>query len=351
VIARASTDLSLSFVWDDELASLPDLTWDVESVLPHGGLGVIYGAPASAKTFTTLSLMLAIAAGKPWFGRPVRQGPVVYVYAEGVHGLHERMRALKTEHGIAGRGGMAFLPQPLQLLDFHRSVTPFSDAIAGRLGAPPAVVVIDTLSRNMSGGNENGQDDMSRAVFACDHLRARFGCTAVILHHTVKGADTIRGNSVLEGAVDTAIFVKRSGDNVTLSCTKQRSAAEFEPIRLQFVEAHGSRVLRSAATAELQPKMTLLQRGVLQCLPGPNAPSGCSTSAWRDAAIAQLGAAERSFYEAKKWLTARGYVDSGDDGKTHRLAAKAVELLQLQNNCKPAAIAVGSTTAARGGAL
>src|SRR5205085_7024209 len=93
------------------------------------------------------------------------------------------------------------------------------------LGMPVELIIIDTLSRVLAGGNENAPDDMGSFVRNVDRLRADTGAAVLVVHHT--GKDTsrgARGHSLLHAATDTEI--ETSKDDVsgvyTAKVTKQR---------------------------------------------------------------------------------------------------------------------------------
>jgi AAA domain len=105
----------------------------------------------------------------------------------------------------------------------------------------PALVVIDTVSRVLAGGNENAPDDMGALVRALDRLRDTLGCHVLAVHHLGKDINRGgRGHSLLHCAIDTEITVTRD-DAVsisTASITKQRDGISGQQIafRLQPVE-------------------------------------------------------------------------------------------------------------------
>lgn len=81
-------------------------------------------------------------------------------------------------------------------------------AISGEIGLPLALVIFDTLSRSIPGGDENKSEDMTRVIEAADAIRDELGAATAIVHHT--GKDTqrgARGHSSLFGAADTVISV------------------------------------------------------------------------------------------------------------------------------------------------
>ena len=49
----------------------------------QGALSVLYGSSNTGKTFVALSIAGHVATGLPWCGNDVRQGPVLYIAAEG----------------------------------------------------------------------------------------------------------------------------------------------------------------------------------------------------------------------------------------------------------------------------
>jgi hypothetical protein len=73
-----------------EIMAMPDPMFLIEGLIEERGLAVLYSLPKLGKTFIVLDWCLCVATGRPWLGRPVIKGPVVYVCAEGVGGLPKR---------------------------------------------------------------------------------------------------------------------------------------------------------------------------------------------------------------------------------------------------------------------
>ncbi len=95
--------------------------------------------------------------------------------------------------------------------------------------------MIDTLARNFGGGNENATQDMNLFITNLDRLKAEFGCTVLVVHHT--GKDTAkkeRGNTALRGASDTMILLDETDNSdgiaggAAVFCEKQKDAPEFD---------------------------------------------------------------------------------------------------------------------------
>ena len=113
--------------------------------------------------------------------------------------------------------------------------------VARQLGVPVRMVVVDTLSRAMSGGNENAPDDMGALV--TNGMRASNrprGAAVIWVHHSGKcdQAKGARGHSLLRAATDTEIEITAEGPQRMARVTKQREmecAGEFS-FTLKVVE-------------------------------------------------------------------------------------------------------------------
>lgn len=220
----------------DQIEGLQPPAYLVHKLLPEGAFALILGPFASLKSFLSLDLALSIAYGRPWQGREVRQGPVLYIAGEGAGGLGRRIRAWRAVNGVEDQSApFRLLPLAVSVMQpqqVARTVATMA-AIAEAEGAPLALVVIDTLARSMIGGDENTALDMGRAVAGIDELR-QVGCCTLTVHHLGKDKDRgARGSSALPGAADTMIEVERQEMRLTVTVTKQKEDEEGEPINLE----------------------------------------------------------------------------------------------------------------------
>jgi hypothetical protein len=219
--AAPSVPLLLTF---SQLLTQPDLPWLIEGVLPAEGVGVLCGNRGAYKSMLALDWLATVASGAPdWFGHAVaKRGPAVYVYAEGRAGLGQRARAVQLARRLPDDLPLRVRPTAVSLMD-ARAV----DGLIEDIGADaPALVVLDTLARNMPGGDENKQVDMNAVVASCDKIKERFGCFVLLVHH-LNRSGTLRGSTVLDGAVETVFDLERTGKcAATLTCTKQKDNEE-----------------------------------------------------------------------------------------------------------------------------
>jgi hypothetical protein len=192
----------------------------IKGVLDQGAMTILYGESNAGKTFVAMDMAYHIAAGVDWAGKRTAKLPVLYVAAEGGQGARKRAAALASKHGTCE--GFYFLMHPINLLRADADLKPLIDTArdaAAEIGQGFGLVVIDTLSRAMAGGDENSSTDMGAMVKHLDVLRKALEAHVMAVHHSGKDrARGARGHSLLRAAPDTEIEV---ADRV-ISVTKQR---------------------------------------------------------------------------------------------------------------------------------
>tara|TARA_R110002096_G_scaffold324312_2_gene518326 strand:- start:441 stop:1586 length:1146 start_codon:yes stop_codon:yes gene_type:complete len=199
----------------------------VEGMLIEDTLSLWFGDSNVGKTFVVFDLACHVALGRDWFGCDVEAGGVVYIAAEGAGSLRKRRKAWQTRYQETDVN-LAVIPSAIDFRsagsdDVDRVIAACQKA-AHRMGTPIKLVIVDTLSRAISGGNENAPEDMTAFVQAVDRVRAEVGTHVASIHHsgkdTTKGA---RGHSSLRAAVDSEFEVVKLSDDVGIIKTaKQR---------------------------------------------------------------------------------------------------------------------------------
>lgn len=224
---RVRPTLREGLIRGEDILTLPPPRSLVGELLALDSLAAIYGPPGACKTFLALDIALSVAARRPWQGRIVVDGPVLYVAAESASGIAQRARAWHARHGDLG--AISWLTRPVALLDPH-ALGELLDII---IETVPALVIVDTLARCLVGADENSARDMGAAVDALDQLRAVAGACILAVHHGGKDRSRgMRGSSAILGAVDTAIECQRTQSGVLAIVTKQKNATDGQ--RLHF---------------------------------------------------------------------------------------------------------------------
>lgn len=213
--------------WFRDVTPMLDAQDFVQGLLVSGSIITVYGAWGSGKTFWVTTLALHVAAGFPFAGRRVDQGGVVYCLMESGVGFQNRVALWRDEHGL-GDYDLPFVAvtEHLNMLDPEANLDLFISACkaaAARMRVPLRLIVIDTLARALSGGNESAPEHMGALVMNADRLRRETGAAVLFVHHSGKDqARGARGHSSLSAAVDTEIEISASDGEHCATVLKQR---------------------------------------------------------------------------------------------------------------------------------
>ena len=217
--------------WVSEAKPVLDASYMVKGWLGQKQMSVVYGPSNVGKSFFCLDLAYCIAASIPWQTYKVKGGTVLYLAAEGGNAYRNRVYALQAEYG-AENVPLAVRASPVNLLNPQADMPELGalckeiEQTHGKL----ALIVIDTLSRAMAGGNENGPEDMTAFIANVDALRDYTGAHTMVVHHTGKdAAQGARGHSSLRAATDTEIELEVDGTIRTATATKQRDLDPAKP--------------------------------------------------------------------------------------------------------------------------
>jgi hypothetical protein len=281
--------------------------WLVQDVLYGGTLAMLYAPPESFKSFVAVALACCVAAGRPFGPHGVRQGPAVYVCAEGGFLIRRRVEAWCEVNGVRLEElPLWFMNRPLALTQ-DSTVDDFLAAVRDQLGgAPPALVTVDTLAECAAGANENSVEEMQPVLNRARRISVETGATTQLIHHTNAGAERERGSTALRGSCDTIWRAERDDQLVRVICDKQRDAPRHADIQLWAREEAGSLAL-GGATEGVAPRITGQQREMLEVLLRCHGHEALSTTEWE----LQVGGSKRTFYRNKSALLARGYVTRG----------------------------------------
>jgi hypothetical protein len=232
----------LSIVDLEELRSEPRAPWLVKDLIRQQSSVLVHGKTGTYKTFLVLDLFASVVLGRAWLGHEVRrQGPVLYVAAEGAETMAERLDAWCAYTGLSiPPGQFQVMTTPPALHDPAQALK----LLAWIETHQPVAVAIDTLSKSMGPGtDENSNSDLSVVLGVADKIKA-MGVTVVLIHHPGhEHQKRPRGGSALEIGVDTSILVEWTRELFgKLTCAKQKRSKHFDPIgfRLEEQEVPGT---------------------------------------------------------------------------------------------------------------
>ena len=290
---------------DIEIENLPPPEWLIADLVPCGALVVLYGEPGIGKTFLALDWAMSIAAGRPWLGRTVRQGHVLYLAYEGSAGFGPRVRAWKVNGSVVGQTfPIHFLTDAPPIT--HKELPRLAYTIAA-VPHIPLLIVVDTFARALD-GDENSAKDVGDFIKIMDGLRQQ-AITVLLIHHSGKNPEAgERGSTALRGAADTIMSLSRSPYfPLMLECRKQKDAQQFAAIGLELTAVGLGNGQQSCVVSERVITLSLdglapVERRALETLRDAAA-EGLTSTAWREATEIPEG----TFQRVRRRLEASGF--------------------------------------------
>ncbi|MCX6875950.1 MAG: AAA family ATPase [Verrucomicrobia bacterium] len=192
-----------------EIAGLSDPPI-IEGLLREREVATVVGAAKTAKTWFSLALALAVAAGEPFLGMATHRRKVLYLDYELKQGTFRKRMSLLSPDRPDGFFYQCLRGEPR---------LPRVDEIAALVEAEGyGLVVVDSLYRTGWLSEENSNDRTGRELTQLQTFTARTACTLVCTDHTAKGGgtdrsavDAARGASAKGGFYD-ALLVLRPTD-------------------------------------------------------------------------------------------------------------------------------------------
>jgi len=208
----------------DALANKPESQWLIKHHFESKSLGMIFGAPASAKSFIAMDIAFCVSAGIDWNGNSTTQGDVIYLAGEGHNGMSKRFKVLELKYGC--------LATNLYLSEIPACLTDRENAEAvyksiKKITSKPTLIIIDTLHRNFGSGDENSAKDFGEFLYIITRLINATTASVLLIHHSGHGdSNRGRGSSSIKAALDVEYRVTKSNDIVKMECSKSK---DFPP--------------------------------------------------------------------------------------------------------------------------
>lgn len=210
------------------LASPTYPKWLLRDILEENVMALMAGPRGTYKSFIAMHWsMLVACAGFP----------VLIVSAEGA-GIDRRIRAWLQKHNPnidPATLKIQILEQRVNFADLS-AIEPLIEAIEA-IGFRPALTVIDTVSKNSGGLDENSNSEVKAFIGNIDNqIRRAYSSTVLLLHHTGHNEQgRARGASAFEADTDAAYIIKREPTTriVTVSRERFKDSADLAPLTYQ----------------------------------------------------------------------------------------------------------------------
>ena len=235
----------------------------IEKVLERGQLSMLFADSYVGKSFLTLDWAARITMGRDWIGRDVQSGRVLYLAMEGHATLRTRLEAWEAfNFATVDRDRLVAYPNVVNLLD-PNSLASLADYQAQEQFD---LIVVDTLSRSISGADENSTELMGAYIAALSRLREAHEPSHVLtVHHAKKGeVEVYRGSTTLGAGMDAVFAMRRANLNDPndegrrLLFQKTKSYDPPPTVSLAFRQVPPSAVLVRDISAGVDPVTRLL---------------------------------------------------------------------------------------------
>lgn len=215
--------LDVRLMGDFVFAGPPPYT--VRGLLTSGSVAMLTGNSDAGKSPLMLDIAVAVARGTPWNGMRTRQGPVLHLSTEGKATLEARILAQRIEHGIVPSDPLLFGSVTLNLVEGPdtRAIIETAKQAEARFGTPVSLIVIDTMSHVLGGGDESDPSTVRALTSNLQRIASKTGAAVVIVHHPPKDESTLyRGHSSLINDIGALIHVEHDETNGQRTVTTPR---------------------------------------------------------------------------------------------------------------------------------
>lgn len=220
-----------------------DRTYQIDPLLPVGGVGLIHGKGGHGKTQWAFALMNDVSSGRPFLNRyPTREGGVLYLQFDMPETLfQERLRKALPAFNTPERIHIISHPKPINITEGPQ-IRAFREIVET---LQPALVIVDTL-RKIHPYDEN-DNSVPSVVYAAWREVVGDQASVLIIHHDRKAPppsrdsdasdedaeESFRGARAWIDDCDLGVRLKKRGNVVTMSYSKLRCAPQ-EPMVLRL---------------------------------------------------------------------------------------------------------------------
>jgi len=210
---------------------------------------LIAAEPKAGKTAIALTIAAAVASGTG-FGDAIQIAeprPVLYFTLEGARAVELRLEAMRVDCENDNKpepelDKLFVIDRPHNFLEADKqtancaNIALHSAKCQQEWGVDLGLIVIDTLTKAMAGGDQNSVEDTSQMFEMIGKLR-EFGvdATIVFIHHLSKSGN-VRGSTNIEAEVDVVLGVAKIKDSsdVWLNIRRARSIDDDTSYRWAF---------------------------------------------------------------------------------------------------------------------
>lgn len=219
----------------------PQTQWLIEDLWGEQAVGILGGEPKCCKSFLALDIAVSVASKTKCLRHfPVRrQGTVLLFPAEDSLAIvRQRLEGICAAARISlGSLPIEVITAPALRLDKESDRQLLSNTVQS---LRPILLILDPLIR-LHRLDENDASQVAGLLSFLRHLQREFQLAVLLVHHARKGSNSsrpgqaLRGSSELHGWGDSNLYMRRRGQQLTLS-TEHRAAASRDHIPLDLIQ-------------------------------------------------------------------------------------------------------------------
>ncbi|MBA3831639.1 MAG: AAA family ATPase [Chthoniobacterales bacterium] len=196
--------------------------WLIPGFVPDTGAGILYGLSGTYKTFLALDWALCLAHGiaGQWNAPPVKH-TVLFLAGESSYALRsERVDAWCEKHNVNPDDADFIIVPGVPNYSDTEGWQEIRDGLLA-MNAQPSFIVIDTLTRMMTGMDENSSNDGKLILKHCEEMAAHYGAFVLGIGHTGKDQSKgLRGTQVLIDNAEAVHSLKKTQNGTSMRVVK-----------------------------------------------------------------------------------------------------------------------------------
>ena len=305
----------MKFYTFDELGIIPDVQFIVDGWIAERDICFLWGASEIGKSFVTTDLGHSIATGRPWCGRKVEQGPVLYAAVEGASGIPKRAHAWAQRNEKPDH--IRYLLTAIAFGDGGASIDELIATCEAEFS--PVLIIVDTVFAAMPGGNDSSAQDINVMLEGARKVRDTVGCAVLLIDHPGHEGTRMRGSGAKFQAAEVVIKAQRTAHfKLQLVQEKNRNFAKSDPISVRLEHELQSLVaVHDPNFQAVRPDLNDAEKALLDVLKNGKLRSGVIRK--------ESGVSGGSFDRALGSLRTQGYVVQ--DGLEYRATPYGLSVL------------------------
>jgi hypothetical protein len=215
--------------------------WLVKDLWTEQAVGIVGGEPKCCKSFLALDLAVSVAAGTACLRRFQVSGAgrvVLYAAEDPLDVVRRRLEGICTAagHNLADLD-LQVITAPTVRLDLDTDRRSLEETVAK---LKPRLLVLDPFVR-LHRIDENASGEVAPLLAFLRELQRRHAIAVLVVHHAKKGAGHIRAGQALRGSSefhawgDSNLYLRRNGDDLTLT-VEHRAAPAMPAVTLELAQ-------------------------------------------------------------------------------------------------------------------